>query len=409
MLTTGTAQVWAPTVLTYILAAILREKETAATWSVSSRSLLSSYWPTFLRSDSSNLTGPGVRKGVLAATLASPIIAILVAIAGVVTPLGLYDALEPNGKPIAPEFAYAVDTGVHGLATGPRLNHTFTRLCGGFRFASPAPFPCPGAADPVVMSSGGGWLNTTEPFGIQTRASDDVAKVFSSGTEGARTTISNFFDIEWRQLTWVRQIPRQGNNYTYDNGTSYSVGRFQQIDSSILDSRYKVVEGLVVDAREGGLGFRNHTIPTGLPYGGRWKEDLLFIEPETECVDTNLTIDWTITTEPRNFNATKGEGIGIRDLFLTDRGGFARAVLEYPTFDRDISQKDPSLRTRAYKGAWLSNMLTAVALNITNSAGNRNYSGRFQVCQLGARQNFCPALFRRRLRRPERTLRVPEI
>ena len=299
---------------------------------------------------------------------------------GVVTPLGLYDALELGGTQ-TPTFVYAVDHGVFGMATGPRLNHTFTRLCG-----SP-PLPCPSGGELGVVSSGGGWINTSYPFGLRTRVSDDIIEVFSSGTRGAHTTISNFFDIEWRQLTWTREHISTNNPYTYDNGSAYSVARFQQVDSSILDDSYKVAEGLIVDALDGGLGFRNHTIPAGLPYGGRWTEDILFIEPETECVNTNLTIGWTITTEISP-NIALGEGSGFKELALTDRGGFANLTLEYPSFNRDISQENPSLRDRAYKGAWLNNLYSALVLNVTNSNYNTNYSGAFKYLNSNVGKSF---------------------
>jgi len=56
------------------------------------------------------------------------------------------------------------------------------------------------------------------------------------------------------------------------------------------------VDGLIVDLKDGGLGFRNHTIPLGSGQGARWDEDILFVVPETTCVDTNLTLAFNIPT-----------------------------------------------------------------------------------------------------------------
>ncbi|MBE3047859.1 hypothetical protein IMZ48_36190 [Candidatus Bathyarchaeota archaeon] len=54
----------------------------------------------------------------------------------------------------------------------------------------------------------------------------------------------------------------------YDNGTDRAVGQYWQLDSFILQDEYKVLGGLVIDAKMGGIGFRNHTLPTGLSRGG---------------------------------------------------------------------------------------------------------------------------------------------
>lgn len=300
----------------------------------------------------------------------------LVAIAGVITPLGLYDELTTISPQVA-NFVYAPDASAYRLATVPRGNHTFTRLCGGLELM--APIPCPGSTQPYIVSSGGGWVNTSYPQGLKTKLPQDVMDAFSSGTKGVHTTISNFFDIEWRQLTWAIFQPTSTDPVYDSNGTMFSSGRYQQIDSSILDDTYKVVEGLVVDARDGGLGFRNHTIPVGFPHGAEWQEDLLFMEPQTECVNTNLTIDFKIglTAENKSAMAT---GLGILDYVLTDRGGFANIVLKYPenNYDRDLSQEFPNLRARAYKGAWMSNIYTALVLNLTNTRNSPNRSRAFE-------------------------------
>ncbi|KAK4225061.1 hypothetical protein QBC38DRAFT_511321 [Podospora fimiseda] len=377
-------QIWCPTILTFILAACLRDKETAATWSVAARSMLSSHWPFMLRSESSSRYN--VRTSVYLASISYPTITIITAAAGVVTPLGLYDAVMTSQKLETPKFAYAPDHTSFGLATGPRLNHTFTRICGTI-----LPMTCPGETDvSVIEASGLISGNGSYPFGLKSRVSDDVIDIFSSGTKGAHTTVSNSFDIEWRQLTWYRD-PRGTDGIVYDNGTVRSVGRFQQIDSSILRNEYKVVEGLVVDAKDGGLGFRNHTIPSDLPLGGEWSEDLLFIEPQSACVNTNLTLEFTITTEaPSSKNKTVGSMAGIKDLVLVDRGGFCELNHTYPQFDlnRDNAQTDPQLRTRAYKAAWLSNAYIALIYNITNSAANPNYTGSWAYMTSSMNKRF---------------------
>jgi hypothetical protein len=73
-----------------------------------------------------------------------------------------------------------------------------------------------------------------------------------------------------------------------------------------------------------------------------------------------------------------GRAAGIADLVLVDNGGFANIDRNYPRYDREGSQKDPQLRDRAYKGAWFTNLNTALILNITNSNMAKNRTGAFQ-------------------------------
>ena len=165
------------------------------------------------------------------------------------------------------------------------------------------------------------------------------------------------------------------NNDEYlNNGSAYLVGTYRQIESMILDDAIKPIEGLVVDTKSGGLGFRNHTLPVGLRHGATWTEDLLFIEPETECVDTNLTIDFTVANKNETLNATDGTAA----IFLTDRGGFANLNHTYPYYDRDHADTNPDLRARAYKAAWMNNAWTMLYLNVTNpnnsTYGNKSFS-----------------------------------
>jgi hypothetical protein len=314
-----------------------------------------------------------VRTGVYIGSLFYPTIAFLVTVAGIVTPLGLYDAVELEGKPEAVAFKPAVDLGPFGLATGPRLNHTFTRICGWEIYR-----PCPNSRN-YGVEEGDGRLegNATYPWGLSTRVPEELIEVFSSGTKGVRTTVSNFFDIEWRQLTWRRDASKK---VLFDNGTLYSVGQFRQVDSSILEDQYMVVEGLVVDARHGGVGFRNHTIPSNLPRGGEWSEDLLFIEPDSRCVSRNLSIEWTVTDDSSSIDVPDevGRAFGLKDLALVDYGGFVNINTTYPSYDIKISQTDPQLLERAYKGAWLANVYTALLFNVTNSKNSPNRTKAFE-------------------------------
>jgi hypothetical protein len=143
----------------------------------------------------------------------------------------------------------------------------------------------------------------------------------------------------------------------FNNGSAYLVGTYRNVQSLILNNATEVVEGLVVDMIKGGVGFRNHTIPPGFSHGVTWEEDLLFVEPETVCVDTNLTLDYTVIS---------ANGAAISDVVLTDRGGFVNLNQTFPKPDYDNPQANPDLYGRAYVAAWLHNAYTAVYLNVTN-------------------------------------------
>lgn len=76
----------------------------------------------------------------------------------------------------------------------------------------------------------------------------------------------------------------------------YFKSAYHQISILILDETVQVVDGLIVDARNGGIGFRNRITP--LPtheYRSTLTEDILFVEPETQCVDLNVTFDFDLS------------------------------------------------------------------------------------------------------------------
>jgi hypothetical protein len=326
---------------------------------VAGRALQNSDWPEVLRTDTA--LNHGVRTDVGIWLKLIPLMRALIAIAGVVTPLGLYDALGPSKSVVAP-FTYIKDSSPFGAATPPRSNLSFARICSyGHGFFQQGPAPCPYSDTIVIISSNNITVTYDLPFGYNTSVPQIVRDIYSSGTAGMATTISNYFDIEWRQYTTTTE---NGVN----NGSAFLVGAYRPIGTMILNDAVELIEGLVVDAKAGGLGFRNHTIPAGFQHGATWEEDLLFIEPETSCVNTNLTLDFTVSD---NENASAP----ISELLLTDRGGFVNLSHTFPEYDRDDPQKNPDLQGRAYKAAWLNNAWSMLFLNVTND-NNSTYGTR---------------------------------
>ncbi|KUJ17330.1 uncharacterized protein LY89DRAFT_733185 [Mollisia scopiformis] len=334
-------RLWIPTILTFILSGALQDKNTAATWNVAGRALQKSYWPMILSADTSR--NHGVRTKVVIITSLITLMSIIVAIAGVITPLGLYEALvEADSANVA--FQYVKDSSPFDYGTPPRSNLSFNRAC----FPSPCPFSDTIAIG-TIYSSGNGSYDF--PYGYNTSIPNFITEAYSSGTADD-STISNYFDIQWRRYVTT-------NDERYNNGSTYLIGAFRQMQSMVLNNDIEAVEGLIVDTINGGIGMRNHSVPPGFEHGAAWSEDLLFIEPETVCVDTNITIDYTVAPG-QNFTTS------IIDLVLTDHGGFVNANTTYPEANLTDTQANPDLWMRAYKAGWMTNAWTMFYYNITN-------------------------------------------
>jgi hypothetical protein len=216
----------------------------------------------------------------------------LVAIAAVVTPIGLYQTLAP-GEKNQPPFKSLNDSSPYGYGTASRGNSSFSRLCyvydplyHAFESLQPCPF-----TDMVSNFTDVPYgPNYTFPDGYDLNIPQVITDIYSSGTQDS-TTVSNYFDIQWRQYLTA-------NNTGYNNNSIYTVGSFRYMQSLLLDDTYEPIEGLVVDTVKGSIGFRSHTYPPGFHNGITWEEDLLFIEPETVCIDTNLTLDFALGSSP---------------------------------------------------------------------------------------------------------------
>jgi hypothetical protein len=198
------------------------------------------------------------------------------------------------------------------------------------------------------------------PDGYNFRIPKNITEIYTAGFSKFNKTVSTVFDINWRTYKKViknRFIPNQ----------TYLVGDYRHLQSILLNNAQQAFEGLIADTISnktdgsvGALGFRNHTLPPPLPFGSTWSEDLLFIEPVTECVDTNLTLDFTI---PEDNNITVGR---IVDLVITDHGGFANFDKTIPWYDANKTYEFPNLKDRAYFAAWLNNVYVMFYLNVTN-------------------------------------------
>ncbi|PGH10001.1 hypothetical protein GX51_00267 [Blastomyces parvus] len=333
-------QRFTPTATSLILSGLLREENTAATWTQVARALHSTYWPTFVGADSV-VSGP-VSRVVQFEALMRPLVLGVIAIAAIVTPLGLYDAIVPAHSKTLQPFQYTPDQSPFGFGTPPRSDLGYNRFCGNRGRAK-----CPGS-DVVIINHPNGTQDL--PYGYDSRIPPKIKDMYQSGLKSLPPTVSSLWDIEWRSYS-IRSEPE------VNNGSKFLVGDYRQAGVLALNDGYDKVEGLIVDTKTGGIGFRNHSTPSPLRHGSEWSEDLLFVDPHTTCVDTNLTIDFELGP----FGASE-----IKNLVLTDRGGFVNLNKEYPTFDRLNSQTDPDFEGRAYKAAFLNNALSMIFLNVSN-------------------------------------------
>jgi len=232
----------------------------------------------------------------LVLTRAISVMSILITIAGIITPLGLYQEFVSSNATHT-SFQYIKDSSPFRYGTPSRSNLPFNRQCSNSLGLAPCPFS---ASVPVVgllpprNANLSGFTNHTWPYGYDVNVPQILKEIYTSGT-GNDTTVSNFFDIQYRQYSFV-------SSPDFNNGSTYGIGAFQFIETLLLNELYLPVEGLIVDTIHGGIGFRNHTFPPGFQYHVVWTEDILFIEPETVCVDTNLTINFTVSPSLSTYN-----------------------------------------------------------------------------------------------------------
>ena len=341
-----TLQFLLPNATILIIVGVLGKEQNAATWSGVERELTSSAWPRLLQTDSN--VSVGMKSKLRFARWLQPISFFLITAAGIVTPLGLYDTLAPSRRTQLRTFSYIRDTGPMGYGTPPRDDLTFGRSCGDF-----LPLPCPGTSVNIQYSynetSGIDSANITDG-NYDMRIPEVLAKLYQSGLYDQEQTVSSFFDIQSRQYTYSTEAG-------VEHGKSYVVDAYRQVTSLILDDDIEAVEGLIVDTKNGGIGFRNHTVPVGIQYGAEWKEDLLFLEPETACINTNVTVEYMIPwSEFLN---------QIVNVTLVDQGGFAEINTTYPRLEFYNTQENPALLERAYKAAWLTNAYNMLYFNVT--------------------------------------------
>ncbi|KAF9443332.1 hypothetical protein P691DRAFT_764374 [Macrolepiota fuliginosa MF-IS2] len=301
--------------LVVILVRFMPRTNTAASWTSISRTLQSSLWPTILTTGSNK--GPGVVAS--AASRLTVLTSILAAVAGVILPLGLSQGPLVPVDPRNLDAQYVRDNSALASATTPdRGGFAYGRICSLLEEL----LACPGNNNPN-----------------DTAFSPTLVETFNSTPHGP-------FSMQYRRFS--RDIPNGGPSIPVIGGA----------ESFVLRNDTFAVDGLIIDmsSNHPGVGIWNQSLPN-VTNGATWSQDVLWLEPVTECVNTNLTLDYTLKDNP---------SILIPNFTLTDRGGFVNLVKVLPPFHHN--GQDIDLAGQAYFGAAWSNAYSLKYLNGTRES-----------------------------------------
>ncbi|KAF7593539.1 hypothetical protein BBP40_011267 [Aspergillus hancockii] len=330
-------QLFLPLAFPIILIAFIADEN------VLGRYLHSLLWPSILSTSTAAVTG--VQRRVTVTGWIQTIGLGIILVASICTPIGLYDSIEPAQDTTNVPFGYLQDKSAFGYGTPPRTIAPFTRTCG-------LEQACPGPSLNRTCHQQGLLESCTVRY--ESRIPESLLSMFRDGaTELRSQSVSSIADMQYQ---------------AYINGTDdysilgwYAKPFYRSLQVLILDEKVEPAEGLVVDMKDGAIGFRNHTEPThSTRYGSAWKEDILLIEPETQCVPLNLTLDFELPLD-------REMSITARNVVLTDHGGLSEIIRPGPSLDAPTNgQRGFDLQKRAFKDAWLHNFLTLVYFNATD-------------------------------------------
>lgn len=269
---------------------------------------------------------------------------VLLVIAGIVTPLGLSShGISATERPVS--FTFAPDTSDFGRYSVRKSEHSFNRACGYREW-----IPCPGSLAPLLSSESNGTLTSSYAYG-NTSIAENISTIFSSGTACPGNTISSMFDMRFRQYRQSQDV-----SGFMDNGRPRTIAQHRFTQPFIQEHRLHVIDGLVIDNLHGGVGFRNHTVPIGLPPTTSWIENLLWVEPITSCVNLNISVEFRLDRD----------GKDVVEAFLVNDGGFNSHPLARATYDNPKAQDNPDLFGRALHTAVYGNTLIAQHFNISH-------------------------------------------
>ena len=116
-----------PSFAAWLAVSVIEKDATAVTWTVASRLVSQSHWPTIFRSDAA--ASRSVHRGVVALNWTLPILLTAVGVSAIIAPLGLTDVVSQSDDHVQTQAEYAPDKSLVGDATPPREDNTYTRSC----------------------------------------------------------------------------------------------------------------------------------------------------------------------------------------------------------------------------------------------------------------------------------------
>jgi hypothetical protein len=217
------------------------------------RILQSTHWPSILSSDTAASGKEGVKTRVIFMTYLSIFATLLIAIAGVASPIGLGESIV-DGPLINATFAYAVDPTIFGEGTPPRDNYIISRICAN------SALPCPSVSllDSLITPNSGFPILIYEAY-----VPENVTDCFTSGVKSHRDLRSDPFQIQFRQYTHFSGFASTNltsNGVTNTTKISNTTREFTMLESMVLLDRIDLRKGVIIDTINGGIGFRNHSI-----------------------------------------------------------------------------------------------------------------------------------------------------
>ncbi|KAF8536096.1 hypothetical protein BDD12DRAFT_891049 [Trichophaea hybrida] len=243
-------QITFPLILVFVLARVLTESNTATTWSVVCRIVQSTWWSNLLSSDSA--TYKAVNQPVVALSVFSTVGMAILAIAGIITPLGLSDEIIEASVRNA-QFDYIRDPGLFGLGTPAPDDYTLSRICGTW-----GPSPCssqPWPKDFIINSTGAYTPSDDYILNVSTAIPKNLTDLFRSFTDLNRTTtVSGILDIQYRTYRKFYDKSSHAISSIIDGGKDYTVGLYRTYDMVINRDPYVLIDGLVVNGANGGVG-----------------------------------------------------------------------------------------------------------------------------------------------------------
>lgn len=181
------------------MVALMNMNEPAASWTKLAAQIQGSLWPTILQSDST--TTNGVKLSIRFAGGMGTISTLLLSLASIITPLGLYESIAANNRQENVVFAYAKDTSVFGTGTLPRPAEGFSRVCGSF-----GPQACPYSSSVIQSSRNETGIVISDEDVISVDIDPGYMAYLQSGAKAIGPMVSSIFDIGYRTYTYSTDV-----------------------------------------------------------------------------------------------------------------------------------------------------------------------------------------------------------